>query len=246
MKSFFHTFYKLRGAFLENSAKNKISNLKDGEYKLPYQIPYVAQYASAERAEEFVRNEDLLKTDARWRDFGADSPDDYSFWARRICGIACFQMILLSLRRPTSKLVELGKQAMAAGCYLPDPQNPNRLIGLLHKPFLKFAKSFGFSGKLIWYIGSYAIADEISRNNFVIASVYHDIRNADAKPENKQGHLVLVHGFEIKNGQIPGFFIHNPSGFYNESQENHFVRVGDFINCFSGRIIVLSSNYGKI
>ena len=239
MKSFFRTFYKLRGAFLENSAKNKISNLKDGEYKLPYQIPYVAQYASAERAEEFVRNEDLLKTDARWRDFGADSPDDYSFWARRICGIACFQMILLSLRRPTSKLVELGKQAMAAGCYLPDPQNPNRLIGLLHKPFLKFAKTFGLGGKLVWYVGPYAITDKISRNSFVIASVSNQIRHLGARPESKIGHLVLVHGFKIKNSEILGFYIHNPSGFYGISQENHFVSTEDFLNCFSGRIIIL-------
>ena len=246
MKSFLRLFYKIRGKFLENSAKNKISKLKDGEYRLPYQIPYVSQYASGELAERFVKNDEFLEEDPKWRESGAKTLGEYVFWAPKLCGMACFQMILLSLGRPASKLVELGKKAMAAGCYLPDPKNPNRLIGLLHKPFLKFAKSFGFSGKLIWYIGSYAIADEISRNNFVIASVYHDIRNADAKPENKQGHLVLVHGFEIKNGQISGFFIHNPSGFYNESQENHFVRVGDFINCFSGRIIVLSSNYGKI
>ena len=246
MKSFFRIFYKSRGGFLERSARSKISKLKDGEYRLPYQIPYVAQYASAERAEEFVRNEDLLKTDARWLDFGADSPDDYSFWARRICGIACFQMILLSLRRTTSKLVELGKQAMAAGCYLPDPQNPNRLIGLLHKPFLKFVKKFGLSGRLFWYVGPNVIAREILENNFVVASVSNQIRHSGARPESKIGHLILVHGFKISGGEILGFYIHNPSGFYNESQENHFVSTEDFLNCFSGRIIVLSSNHGRI
>lgn len=243
MKSFLRLFYKIRGKFLENSAKNQISNLKDGEYRLPYKIPYVAQYASAERAEEFVRDEDLLKTDARWRESGAETPDEYAFSVPKLCGMACFQMVLLSIRRPTSKLVELGKKAMEAGCYLPDPKNPKRLIGLLHKPFLKFAKGFGFSGKLMWYIGPAIIAREILNKNFVIASASHDIRNAGAKPENRQGHLVLVHGFEIKNCKISGFYIHNPSGFFGESQENHFVPTEDFINCFSGRIIVLSSNH---
>ena len=152
MKSFFHLFYKLRGKFLENSAKNKISKLKNGEYRLPYQIPYVSQYASTERAEEFVIDGNLLKTDTHWRDFGADSQDDYSFWAQRICGMACFKMILCALGDPVAELnlplIILGKKAMAAGCYLPDPKNPNRLIGLLHKPFLKFVNKFGLAGKL--------------------------------------------------------------------------------------------------
>lgn len=239
MKFIFRFFYKLRGNFLERRAQNKISKLKDGEYRLPYKIPYVAQYASAEMAERFVKDDEFLREDPRWRESGAENLDEYVFWAPKLCGMACFQMILLSLRRPTSKLVELGKKAMAAGCYLPDPKNPKRLIGLLHRPFLKFAENFGFSGRLVWYIGPRAIAKEILNKNFVIASVSHDIRHAGALPKDKIGHLVLVHGFEIKNGEISGFYIHNPSGFYSVSQENHFVPAEDFINCFSGRIIVL-------
>ena len=239
MKSFFRIFYQLRSAFLENSAKNKISKLKDGEYRLPYQIPYVSQYASKELAESYVKNAELLASDPRWRDFGAETPEEYAFWSRRICGMACFQMILLSLRRPTSKLMELGKKAMTAGCYLLDPKNPKRLVGLLHKPFLKFIDKFGLAGKLMWYIGPAVIAYEILNKNFVIASVSHEIRFRDARPEDKTGHLVLVHGFKMNGGIIAGFYIHNPSGFYGISQENHFVPADDFLNCFSGRIIVL-------
>lgn len=250
MKRLFRIFYKLRGAFLESAVKKEIAELKDGEYRLPYKIPYVSQYASAELAAQYVENEDLLDTDPKWREFGADSSEEYSFWARRICGIACFKMILLPLGGATAKLdlplIILAKKAMAVGCYLPDPKNPKRLIGLLHRPFLKFAETFGLTGKLVWYIGANSIAQEILRNKFVIASVHHDIRYRGACPESKIGHLILVHGFEIKNGQISGFYIHNPSGFYNESQENHFVQAEDFTNCFSGRIIVLSSNHGRI
>lgn len=241
MKSLFRIFYKLRGRFLENAAKREISQLKDGEYKLQYQIPYISQYASGELAERCVENEDLLSTDPKWREFGADSPEDYSFWARRICGMACFKMILESLRRPTSKLVVLAKEAAKAGCYLPDPKDKNHLIGLLHEPFLKFAKTFGLTGKLVWYIGVNAVAQEIFRNNFVIASVSNQIRWRGVQPKDKTGHLVLVHGFQVSGGEIRGFYIHNPSGFYGISQENHFVPVEDFVSCFSGRIIVLRS-----
>lgn len=222
-----------------------ISKFKDGEYRLPFNIPYVSQYASAERAEEFVKNEELLKTDLRWREFGAANLDEYVFWATKLCGMACFKMILLSLGGLASKLaptlVVLGKQAMAAGCYLPDPKNPKRLVGLLHQPFLRFAKDFGFSGELIWHIGPYAVANEIAKNNFVIASVSNQIRHASACPDSKQGHLVLVHGFQVSGGEVQGFYIHNPSGFFGISQENHFVPVEDFLSCFSGRIIVLSA-----
>ncbi|KKT29211.1 hypothetical protein A3G55_02630 [Candidatus Giovannonibacteria bacterium RIFCSPLOWO2_12_FULL_44_25] len=239
MKSFFRIFYKFRGWWLERQAEIEIRKLKDGEYRLPYKIPYISQYASAERAEEFVKHEELLKMDAQWCESGADSPEDYAFWAPKLCGMACFKMILLSLGCRTPKLVELGKQAMAAGCYLPDPKNPKRLIGLLHKPFLKFAENFGFHGKLIWHICPCAIASEILKNNFIIASVHHDMRYAGARHDSKQGHLVFVHGFKIDGGKVAGFYIHNPSGFFGISQENHFVPVDDFLNCFSGRIIVL-------
>jgi len=255
VKSFFHIFYQLRGVFLENSAKNKISSaswrIKDGEYRLlaspslggPHKIPYVSQYASAELAERFVKNDEFLREDPKWRESGAETIDEYVFWAPKLCGMACFSMILQSLGCPTPKLVELGKQAMAAGCYLPDPKNPKRLIGLLHKPCLKFARQFGFEGKLLWFIGPSVVAREILKNNFVIASVNHDIRYAGAKPENKQGHLVLVHGFKIDGGKVTGFYIHNPSGFFGISQENHFVSAEDFVSCFSGRIIVLFSSW---
>ncbi len=239
MKTLLRFFWRARGHWLERAAEKEIVELKDGVYRLPYNIPYVSQYASAERAEEFVGDENLLQADARWRESGAETLDEYVFWAPKLCGMACFKMILLSLRRPTSKLAELGKTAMAAGCYKKNLNKPNQLIGLLHAPFLKFAKNFDFAGKLLWYIGPAVIAQEILNKNFVIASVSRDIRHAGALPKDKIGHLVLVHGFEIKNGKISGFYIHNPSGFYNESQENHFVPVEDFIGCFSGRIIVL-------
>ena len=91
----------------------------------------------------------------------------------------------------------------------------------------------------MWYIGPAVIAYEILNKNFVIASVSHEIRFRDARPEDKTGHLVLVHGFKMNGGIIAGFYIHNPSGFYGISQENHFVPADDFLNCFSGRIIVL-------
>ena len=228
MKLISRYFYKLRGWVLEHLAKKKISKLEDGVYRLTFDIPYVSQYESREYA----------------------APDEYIFWAPKLCGMACFKMILKATKLWTSDgpaagrasdvpIVDLGKKAMAAGCYAKDPTNAKRLIGMLHKPFLKFAGQYGLAGKLLWYIGANAVAKKILDNNFVIASVHYDIRHAGARPESKMGHLVLVHGFEIKNGEIAGFYIHNPSGFYGISQENHFIPVDDFIHCFSGRIIVL-------
>lgn len=250
MKRFFRIFYKLRGAVLENVARSGISKLKDGEYRLLYKISYVSQYASMELAERFVKDDEFLREDPRWRESGAENLDEYVFWAPKLCGMACFKMILGSLSDLVAKsdlpLIILAKQAMAAGCYLPDPKNKNHLVGLLHKPFLKFALQFGLDGKLLWYIGPNAVAREILKNNFVIASVNHDIRNAGARPKSKMGHLVLVHGFHVSGGMVRGFYIHNPSGFYGVSQENSFVSVVDFVNCFSGRIIVPFSNHGRI
>lgn len=238
-------YYKLRGRWLESRAKNKISQLKDREYKLPYDIPYVCQYASPDMAARYVEDENLLLEDPNWKSSGAENIEEYKFWAMKLCGMACFKMILLALGVRDAKLVELGKKALEANVYKKDPNNPKRLIGLLHVPFLKFAKQFGFDGKLAWQIGPYAIAYEILKNNFVIASVSNRIRHKEVHPDDKTGHLVLAHRFKVEGGKISGFYIHNPSGFYNESQENHFVTTEDFINCFSGRIIVLNLNNVK-
>lgn len=243
MKSVFHIFYKLRGGFLEAAAKKQVSGLANGAYRLPYKIPYISQYESREFAARYVMDDNLLSFDPLWRNSGAETIDEYIFWAPKLCGMACFKIILLSLGNPVSKsnlsLVSLGKKAMETGCYQKDPANPKRLIGMLHKPFLRFAEQYGLRGQLIWYIGANMIAAEILKNNFVIASVSNQIRHIGARPENKQGHLVLVHGFQVSRGKVRGFYIHNPSGFFNESQENHFVPIDDFIHCFSGRIIVL-------
>ncbi len=252
MKGFLRFFYKLRGLVLELFAKHKISKLKNGNYRLFYNIPYVSQYASKKLAEKFVEDSPYLKEDSKWLESGAETIDEYIFWAPKLCGMACFKMICKSLGSRASKwsanmpLVALGKEAIGAGCYKKDPDNPNRLIGLLHAPFLKFTERFGFAGKLLWYIGANVVAQEILKNNFIIASVSHEIRDAGAHPQIKSGHLILVHGFKIENGRIAGFYIHNPSGFYNKSQENHFVTVEDFRNCFSGRIIILYKNNANI
>lgn len=224
---------------LERKASRLIFKLKDGEYRLQYKIPYVSQYASKELAERFVKDDAFLRGDPRWRESGAETSGEYVFWAPKLCGMACFSMILQSLSFPTPKLVKLGKMAMAAGCYLKNPKDTKRLIGLIHAPFLKFAKKFGFGGKLIWHIGPNVVAHEILQKNFVIASVSYEIRMKGARPKDKTGHLVLAHGFKVLGGKITGFYINNPSGFYGESQENNFVAAEDFINCFSGRIIVL-------
>ena len=239
MRSLRHFFYQLRGRWLEDFARNKISEFKDGEYRLSAQIPYVAQYASPEMVAWYVKDDEYLRGDEKWKDSGAKTIDEYIFWAPKLCGMACFKMILSTLGCPTTKLVELGKRALLAGVYKKKSNNPKRLVGMLHAQFLKFAEEFNLGGKLIWHIGSYAVAGEILKNNFVIASVSNEIRRRAARPKDKTGHLILVHGFKIDGGKISGFYIHNPSGFFNESQENYFVQIEDFISCFSGRIIVL-------
>jgi|SRR3989338_762667 len=166
-------FYWLRGKVLEHNGERKISQLKDGNYKLFYDIPYVSQYES-----------------------------DDLFWAQKLCGMACFKMILLSLGCPTPKLVELGGSAMETGCYKKDPKDPMKLIGMLHVPFLKFTEKYGLSGKLIWHIGASAVAGEVLKNNFVVASVSSQIGHMRMRPASKEGHLVLVHGFKVSGGSF--------------------------------------------
>src|SRR5215472_5192767 len=56
--------------------------------------------------------------DPRWAESGACDRAEYAYWSGRACGMACLQMILDHYGRTVPGLIELCRDACAAGCYV--------------------------------------------------------------------------------------------------------------------------------
>jgi hypothetical protein len=110
--------------------------------------------------------------------------------------------------------------------------------GWFHKPLIALAAKFGMNGKFYRVLSNEITARDVLNNKFVIASVNPEVIRGDIKTPNekgKGGHLVLVWGVKIENGQIAGFYINNPSGRKKSTQEKAFVPIEQFNNAFGQR-----------
>src|SRR4051794_548077 len=73
-------------------AAQQLRSLPDGEYSVPVDVPYVAQFASPDLIYRYIHDGLHGKDDPNWQAFGAPDVDDYTFWAHRACAIACVKM----------------------------------------------------------------------------------------------------------------------------------------------------------
>src|SRR3954464_11908773 len=93
-------------------------------------IPYFAQFASPELIGDIVAGERQAADDPRWRESGAETPEEYAFRARTGCGMACLQMVLAAHDRPVPGLAELWRRCAAHGGYRPDGRKGLHYAGL--------------------------------------------------------------------------------------------------------------------
>src|SRR5258708_5220472 len=73
-------------------AMRRLRDLPDGDYRVPVDVPYVAQFATPELIHAYIHSGLHGRDDPNWHSFGADDPDEYTFWAHRSCAIACVKM----------------------------------------------------------------------------------------------------------------------------------------------------------
>ena len=67
-----------------------------------------------------------------WATDGYRSREEYLFWSRRVCGLACLQSLLhgwTDIRLPMRELLTL---ALDRGCYVVEPSG--KVQGLLYRP----------------------------------------------------------------------------------------------------------------
>lgn len=205
-------------------------------------FPYCAQWESPKLVDDIIKRKINATEDPRWRRSGAKNQKDYEYWTWNICGMACLKMILVYKKIKNYPLIILAKKCASYGGYIP---RENEIEGLIYQPFCTFVrKEFGLEAKIAPFLSVSRIKAELSKGNFVMVSVNPNIRDVtNETPLHKNGHLVLVIGYDESKKCL---FIHNPSGYYNQSQEHYTISENDFKRFFGKRGLVILNSTKKI
>ena len=144
-------------------------------------LPSFSQSASAERIDDLFKNPSI--SDPKWKESGATSEKEYLRWRDSGCGMVSFQMIWKYISGKKVPFVQLGKACMKYGGYKFDEKafkenNYHKsLEGMYYKGFLDFIKAeYRLEGWMNLEFSAEEVIYQLSRSNFVMASVTSDIR----------------------------------------------------------------------
>lgn len=209
--------------------------MKGSMTKTLRKIPYFSQWESPELVEKIIIGKMKASEDPRWKESGAKTSEEYEYWSWNICGMACLKMVLADKTKEIYKTIDLAKKCEEYGGYI---QNGEKIDGLFYEPFLTFIKKeYGIEGKIFKrFLTIWRIKREVKKGNYIIVSVHAGIRKPAYVPEHKGGHLVLLTGFDNSKKTL---FLHNPSGFFGESQRDYEMSEKDFKKFFAGRGILI-------
>ncbi len=146
-----------------------------------------------------------------WASDGYRTHEEYLFWSRKVCGLACLQSLLQGWTDVRLPMGELLAQALDQGCYVVQPSG--KVQGLIYRPFMAWVSAqFGFHCRLIEHTPIHVSHREVRPGQVMIASVSPEIRDPDTHAPQRGGHLVLV--YAVEDGVVR---FHNPSGYSHNS-----------------------------
>ncbi|MEU5424910.1 C39 family peptidase [Streptomyces olivoreticuli] len=202
---------------------------------IKHRVPYYSQWESAALVPDFVTGIRAAAQDPLWQQSGADTAQEYDFWARRMCGMACLRMALDFWDHPVPPSVPLVRDFVEAGAYVLQGQE---VKGLIYQPFADHVESrWGLNARSAPQLSVDQVAADVRSGKLVMLSVHPSIRTLEPAPPGRGGHLVLAVGATSEH-----VLIHNPSGLPGRSQEFAPVPWQDLPRFFAGRGVVLGKH----
>ncbi|WP_119072389.1 C39 family peptidase [Aggregatilinea lenta] len=220
-------------------ARRTLADLPNGEVHAVAHVPYVPQFASPDRIAAYIHDGYDGTQDPHWRNFGADDPAEYAFWAPRVCALACVKMAVEAYfpsRQPS--LWELVQRGLAHGGYtVRDEEGRWVDEGWTVGAQMALAAEYGLQAVGQGYASPLSICRAIRRGALVAASVTPELGERDPQPGRYGGHLVLVTGFVWEGGHPAAYVLHNPSGRTPELQAGARIPAARFEAAFAHRLI---------
>lgn len=204
-----------------------------------YPVPYYAQIASVDLAPKVFAGEFDPLLDPRWPDTGAQNVETYAHWVERACGMACLKMCVEALGGPKKSLHAWIEEGVNAGAYLirKNADGSHTEIGWIHQKIADMAAAVGLSASCVTADAG-AIIAALRQDKLVIASVSYEL-GTDFSITHKGGHLVVIWGAEMNDGQVTRFILNNPSGRAEQYRQGARIPFERFMQAFTGRVILL-------
>jgi hypothetical protein len=164
---------------------------------------------------------------------GFNSRADAEHWQERGCGIACLRMVLAAFyeRRGDRFIVSYGElvsQGVSLGAYCDR--------GWTHAGLVDLAQQYGVFGEAHRHASIREIAAAIDRGEPCIASVTVKFQggNLDEGGRVRQpgGHLVVVMGYAVNEGDIVAMLVHHPSSG-SANWQRRLISAGEFTRSFA-------------
>lgn len=212
--------------------------------RVSFDIPYTCQFASADLVSAFLTDGQPLESDPNWADYGVATPADYAHWAMRSCGVVCVKMAIEGLGGPDRSIMEWIEAGLALDGYLTERRAERPVEkGWKHGALAELARLEGLSAELVSGLGMANVVALIRTDRCFLASVSPEIGEGnDAPITRRNGHIVVIYGFEADVGGNPThLLLHNPSGRSEALRAGARVPVGRFAEAFSGRGIAIGS-----
>ena len=195
-------------------------------------VPYRSQWVDPTFARRIVEDQVDPCLDPGWPTSGFVDAEDYRFWSRRICGLACLQSVLEHWQYERRTTCELLSDALDWGAYVAHADG--RVDGLLYAPFGRWLYSaFGLEVEILPRNPLEDLIGSVDSEAMVIASVSTEIRYPARENSRRGGHLVLIHGHD----QV-GVWFHNPSGATG-TQSDVYLEHTEFSRFFARRGMVI-------
>ncbi|GAB4475734.1 MAG: C39 family peptidase [Anaerolineae bacterium] len=213
---------------------------------MPYDVPYVCQFASPDLVRELIGGQLPLEHDPRWPEYGADSPAEYAHWSLRACGVVCLKMAADALSgEPPRPVMAWVREGLALDGYLTElrPDRPDRPVekGWKHAALVDLARAHGLQAEAAADLDLAAITGHLAAGRLVITSVSSEL-GEPGPITRRSGHLVVVIGVHLAaDRQVSALIIHNPSGRTLELQAGAVIPAGRFLQAFSGRGIIIGT-----
>lgn len=223
------------------AARRALADLPDGDYQVPFAVPYVPQFASAEYINDYIHHGYDGTQDPHWRRFGADDPSEYAFWAPRVCALACLQMAMMTHNsQPPPTMWQLVQEGLEVGGYrLHDEDGRWIDEGWYFPAQMTLAERYGLQMQGYSYQSPLAICPHIREGRLVAVAVSPELGERKPQTNRYGGHLVLVIGFRWANGHPVAYQVHNPSGRYPELQAGAWIPASRFQQHYAYRFSTL-------